>query len=111
MVINTNENEYEMEIWTPCQRNQRITSKCETEYSIQSPRFSFPCLNNYGASVDGICDVREPLARAKVPTPVVSSADQRVAHLCLLYMQAVQLFRPGRILPITLYRDVMPIRN
>jgi len=32
--------------------------------------------------VDGISDVSEPLARAKVPTPVVSSADQRGAHLC-----------------------------
>jgi len=38
---------------------------------------------------------------AKVSTPVVPSAGQRGALLCLLYMQAVQLFRPGRILPIT----------
>jgi len=45
--------------------------------------------------------VSKPLARAKVPTPVVPSADQRGAYLCLLYMQAVQLFQPDRILPST----------
>jgi len=46
MMIVTNRNKYEMEIWTPCQKNQRMTSKWETDYSIytiQSPRFSFPC--------------------------------------------------------------------
>jgi len=94
MVIDTNENEYEMEIWTPCQKRQRMTSKCETDYSIQSPCFSFP--RPHCASVGGISDVSKPLARAK---PLVPSADQRVAHLCLLYMQAVQLLRPGSILP------------
>jgi len=38
------------------------------------------------------------LRNAEVPTPVVPSADQYGAHLCLLYMQTVQLSRPGRIL-------------
>jgi len=39
-----------------------------------------------------------------VPRPAVSSVDQRGAHLGLLYVQAVQLFRPGRILPIAVGR-------
>jgi len=45
-----------------------MTSKCETDYSIQSPRFSF--LRPRCALVCGISDVSEPLVRAKKPTPV-----------------------------------------
>jgi len=79
------------QIWTPCQKSQRMSSNCETDYNIQSPScLFFP----HCAWVGGISDIRELLARAKVPTPVVPSADQRGAHLCLLYMQAVQLSRP-----------------
>jgi len=66
MVIDIYENEYEMETWTPCQKSsQRMTSKCETEFCIQSSCFSFSC--PHCAPVVSISDVIEPLARAKVP--------------------------------------------
>jgi len=107
MVIDTNENEYEMEIWTPCQKSQIMSSKRETDYSIPSPRFSFP--RPHCASESGISDVREPLARAKSanacsPPPSISMGFTFVCSTCKQY-------NCSGILPITFKLCAFQITN